>query len=783
MNKLLDFKKFKLLCLSACTFLYSFSTLAEIISAIDVRGNDYIEDEAIKAKMSLKKGSSVNSKAVRKDILEIFEMGYFQDIKFDLQGTKLIVTVEERPRVVEIVYEGSDEFTTEDLAESTGLKLNRVINYNKIKVALEEIRKQYEGKGYYLAEIDYKLEKIEDKKKDVRLKVNIVENERVKVRKVFFLGNKHFSARELKKVMVTTEGHVFSFFTGGGIYRELAFERDISALAFYYADNGFIQAKFPKPRVTLSHDRQYIDIVMQVEEGRQFTLGDVSFEGDDLFTSEDLRAKFDMQKGAIFSAGKLQQQIVKLSDLYGDKGYAYANVVPRTNARPDSNVVDLAIRVDRGQKVYWGEITVKGNFKTHDKVLRREIPFVEGELYSSTKRKKAIEKIRRLGFFGDTVRFIPSSPKGRNDIMNIEIQVEEKPTGTLNISAGYGSATSWLLGAQVSQNNFMGRGWQLGFSMQLNDVSSTFNFSFTDPRVFDTEWLAGFNLYRNSDQVGFNPKTYDLVQTGGSITVGKEIYENLSLAGVYRLDHTEITDPLNPNAFDDPVEPGLFTDPEEDTDYFTSSITSRMTYDTRNNRLDPSGGIYASTSAEFAGLGGRPFQKFNAFFRYYRQLFWGIVYRGRVEWGQVTNFYNDEPVPDAERFSLGGVASLRGYNPNSVGNTRNVKNIRDGETTARNYVIGGKSKFLTNHELEFSLIPDANIRGVLFLDAGNATDELFSSINGQPALLSNYGWGIRWYSPLGPLRFEWGVPMVGVPDRDGNLVKETKINFVIAPTF
>jgi outer membrane protein insertion porin family len=749
---------------------------AQTLRSIRVEGNKRIETDAILEKMSLKIGDALTRARVASDIRNIFSLGFFEDIRFSEEQGVLTVTVKERPVVTEIVYVGSEEFQEKDLQEASGLKPFNVLNLDKVRLGEEAIVKKYEEKGYYLARAETRVEPIEGRENEVRLKVQITENQKVIVRKIFFMGNKVFPESDLKRVMLTSEGHVFSWATGGGTYRESAFERDLAALAYFYGDKGYIEAKFGKPRVTLSQDRRYIDVILDVNEGEQFYLGEVRFQGDDLFTEEDLRKSFMMKEGDVFSTGTLQQQILALTDKYGDEGYAFANVIPRTAIDPATRKVNLDIQIEKGEKVYWGKIHISGNTKTHDKVIRRELRFKEGELYNATKRKKSLERVLRLGFFGNDVNFLTSSPEGSTNILDLEVRVEEKPSGTLVVQAGYGNAVGFSFGAQISQANLLGRGQQLSFNLNLSSNSDqTFNLQFTDPKINDSEWLAGFDLYVQKNGIGGTYSTYEQRLKGTSVRVGREIYEDLNLFASYKFEHYRLQNPINPN---------IFTNPALDMEANISSITSILALDRRNNRLDPSDGYYLSASSEFAGLGGRVFQKFNLAARYYQKVWAGLVYRTNLEYGVLTNFITDETVPDAERFVLGGVSSLRGYPSASVGPTKLLINTRDKKAdgsllnpNAFNYTFGGTQKLLYINELETPLIPDANIRLAFFLDIGNAWD---GNNMGSPSLLSNYGWGIRWYSPLGPLRFEWGYPLTTTPSKPD---KGVEFHFIIAPTF
>ncbi len=746
------------------------------IEKISVEGTHRIEKDAILEKMSLQVGSLVSKDLIRENIKSIFSLGFFEDVRFfEREAGHLIVQVRERPVVIKISFEGQSEFDVKDLEEAISFKSFNVLNLTKIRQSALDIAKKYEEKGFYLAKADYEIITNPERSSEVEVKFRITENEAVRVRKVFFKGNEKFTSSELKQTMITTEGHIFSFMTQGGTYREQAFERDLAVLAYFYGNEGYIQAKFAKPRVTLSQDRRYIDIFIDVDEGQKFVLGQVRFQGDTLFTPEDLRNSFQFKESDTFSTGKLQEEILRVTDKFGDEGYAFANVIPRPLIREGTNIVDLAIDLERGEKVYWGKITITGNSKTHDKVIRRELPFVEGELYNATKRKRGVEKVRRLGFFGNEVNFLTATPTGKTDIIDLEIKVTEKPTGSLNLSAGYGSGVGFTLRGQVSQANLFGRGQFLAVTLTYEKASRQFDLQFTDPKAFDTQWLMGTDLYYQTSSVGgtgYN-RTYDQELGGAAFRFGRELTEDTMLFGTYKLARSQILRPISDRLFQDPGS-------ESDRDYMVSSLTGSLSYDSRNNRLDPFDGEYASISGEFAGLGGRVFQKFALMARMYRRPIWKFTFRTNIEFGFLTNFMTDALVPLTERYVM-GYYSLRGYPLSSVGPAIDVIPTRDDVPAeariSRNYVVGGTKKLLMTQEIEFPIIPEADIRGVLFFDAGNSWDNLSER---SPALLTNYGWGFRWYSPLGPLRIEFGYPLSTVP---GKTSRSPEFIFAIQPPF
>lgn len=745
----------------------------ETFQEIEVRGSNRIERSAVIEKMSLRPGMALTPEAVRRDIQNIFALGYFKDVELDLEGKKLIVKLQERPYVSKIDYVGSSEFETKDLEEATKLKNFRVLSFAEVQTGIRALQKKYEDKGYYLAQIRFQVIPVRKDSSEVHLLFEIQENEQVRIRKIYMLGNKKITTSELKQALYTSEGHMFSWATGSGTFRDDFFERDVNALAMYYGNEGYIEAKITKPRVTLSQDRRYIDVLVDIGEGEQFFLENVEFTGDVIFKEDKLREALDMKDGEVFSTGKLQEGLLKLGDLYGDEGYAFANVIPRPQIKSSERKVSLTIDIQKGEKIYWGEIKIAGNLKTHDKVLRRELKFTEGELTHSTRRKKSLANLQRLGFFDEDIKFLTTTRKDQPNVMDLEVRVKEKPTGTLNLQAGYGNDAGFNVVAGVTQGNLFGRGQDISFQASWASTKAmNFDLSFTDPKIFDSDWLFGTNVFWSRRRVGpSSDKDYTYFQDmkGASIRLGQEIAEHWALSGKYRLSQTLLTEPITPL---------IFTRPE-DSKTLISSVGADLIFDSRNNRLDPTGGWYFSAGIEAAGLGGRVFQKFDTSLRFYQRLFWKLVLRSRIEYGYLGNVFDRDNVPDSERYILGGVTSLRGYDGSSVGTSKVLQATRAGSSGLTDtYVIGGTQKILGNIELEFPLIPEANIRAVTFFDIGNAWDGDIRHEN--PAVLANYGWGVRWYSPMGPLRFEWGFPLV---NNAKNHRGASNFQFMIAPTF
>ncbi|WP_413578263.1 outer membrane protein assembly factor BamA [Bdellovibrio sp. HCB290] len=749
------------------------------IKSIEVSGNRKIEKDAILSKITTKVGDEYKAESVRADVQALFGLGYFNNIEVNRQvsGKEAVLTYQvlEKPSIAEITYEGNTEIKSEDIADATGIKAYQLLNMSKVKEAIEKVQKLYEDKGFFLARVEAEVQDV-TKDETVRLVFKIRENDKVKVRKITFLGAKHISETELKSKMFTQEGGFFSGMSGSGQYKQEAFDRDAQIVRFMYFNQGYVQAKIDRPQITVTPDKKNIYITFNVEEGEQYSVGDVDFAGDILFPKEELYEAIKIDENGVFSFEVLQKDISELTAKYGDLGYAFANVIPRTRANDKERKMDLVFEFDKGQKVYFGKINVVGNSKTRDKVVRRELKVREGELYNETRRRQSMEGIQRLGFFED-VNFKTSVDPEKTDVMNVDIIVKERNTGQIQLGAGYGTSQGFTLQGSVQQTNFLGKGQNLGASLNLSGTGSFYNLSFTEPYFNDTEWLLGGDVYQSMNTGRMD---YDENHTGASVRMGRPIAEFTRGFLRAKYDKSDLKERRNADGT-------LITDtdlfPLDSASGETISLTGTLEYDTRNDRFSPTKGMFASASYEYAGFGQLKYNRASTKFNFFRNLFWDVTWRNNLQYARIDGLDGQE-VPFNELYLLGGPYSLRGFRSYRVGKmkfSQKIYNesIADGMTAQQANIeamrfYGGTQQALFQTELQFPLVKDAGIFGAAFFDIGSADDVLNSD-----TLFSDMGLGIRWYSPIGVLRFEWGFPL----NRDPNYHDASVFEFSIGPSF
>lgn len=755
------------------------------ISDIQIQGLKKIEKDAVLVKLNSKIGQVFSAESVKQDIQNIYAMTFFTQVEvyksLSSQGLVLTYKIVEKPTVAEIVFEGHSEIKSEDLETQSGLKAFEVVNQDKIQSAIDKLLKFYEEKGFYLVKIESVIEDVVPGE-TVRLKFVITENDKVKVKKMTFIGNKTLLDNQLKERLFTKEAGFFSGLSSSGSFKQEAFDQDLQVLKYLYWNQGFLQVKIDRPLVTVTPDKKSIYITYHIEEGEQYQVGDVDFAGDLLFSKAELFEAIKIKDNGIFSVEVMRKDITDLQAKYGDLGYAFANVIPRYNFRDSDRKVDLVFEFERGNKVYFGDIIVTGNSKTRDKVLRRELKIEEGELYHETRKRQSQENIQRLGFF-EEVNFKTSTPPEQPDQLNIEIVVKERNTGQIQLTAAYGNTQGFSLGGSIQQNNFRGLGQSLEARIDASRNRQDYKLALTDPYFLDTRWSSGFDLFYIENKQRIN---YDIRKAGGNIRFGHPVYNDYTRAYLrYRLDKTDLFENEN-------TDPLIF--PLETARGVTSAIQATLEYDTRNDRFSPSKGIFTDISYERTGFGGDlKYQEFSTRFRFFHNLFWDVVWRNNLSYSNIQPLEKGGEVPFSETYQLGGPYTLRGFGTSSVGkrvfsqlrfdrslvndpnNPFFRPNLTDEERRKfASLIVGGTKQILFQTELQFPLIKEAGLSGVGFYDIGQAEDDITST-----KFLSDIGIGFRWASPLGILRFEWGWPLQTDEFNDDSV----NFEFSIGPPF
>lgn len=715
---------------------------ARIIREVRIEGTHRVDPDAVRMILSSRTGQVFSPEVLREEVKKIFALGYFDEAWVEEEeipeGVILIFRVKERPWVREVSIEGKKKISEEKIKEVISVKPRQPLNIWAVEEDVKKIEKRYREEGYYHAQIQSRIVPVSEG--EVKVVYQIQERRKVVVRKISFSGNAAFSPEELVTVMESQEYGAFSWLTGKGAFNREALDLDLERLRAHYLDWGYIQAKIAGPFLLFGPERDWVEIHFDMEEGEQFWVGQVGLQGESPLTQDEIMPLLKTKEGKIFSRSRLSEDIYLVTEKYADIGYALTSVEPLSQVDFEKRKVNINLSVDKGELVYVDQIRIQGNTKTRDKVIRRELRLREGQLFSGTDLRESRRRVYALGFFEDVN--INTEPVGR-DRMALAISVKERPTGSASAGIGYSSVDRLVGTAQLSFGNLMGRGQRLRFITEFGSRRQTFDLGFEDPYFLDTDWSLGANLNNTTRDY----TDYSQTDRGGSIQTGYLVSENTRVNLSYRYDDVTLTN-LKESV------PWFFIGGS------TSSMTLGVSRDTRDHPWDPTRGNLESASVEQAGLawgGESEFYKFSLLGRIHFPLLLGssLMLNGRVAYGQG---FSGKPLPFAERYFVGGLNSVRGFDYRTLGPEVEVPNIySDPASYSTQMVWGGNKMVVLNAELMIPLIKEAGIKGLVFFDAGNAYDESEQFFS-RP-LRMGYGFGFRWFSPIGPLRFEWGYPI------------------------
>ncbi len=701
----------------------------EKIVRITILGNQKVTEDVIRSHIKSKESEPLSIPQLRMDLKSIYETGLFTDIIIDLRdvegGKEVIFVVVEKPSIRDILISGNVKIEASKIREKIDIAPGAILNMEKLKETADKIEELYSSKAYYRAEVNHRVHYLDENQVDVEFIIE--EGKKGYVKKVRFHGNKHFWARTLRKRMKTKKKGWFWYVTKRGVLDEDILNADIQSLQALYFDDGYIQVKIDKPKITISEDGKRIYIDITIQEGEQFRLGEIDFRGDILTSEKDLRKRLTLERGKVYSTSVLQRDILRITDVYADKGYAFVDIVPLTSVDPEKRLVALTFDIRKGEKVYFEQINISGNTKTRDKVIRRELKAGEGDLFSATALKLGRQRLKTTGYFKE-VGFTTS--KGSSpDKINVDIKVEEAPTGSISFGAGYSTLEGVVGTGQVSEKNLFGLGYKGNLSAALGGETQRFKLGFTDPWLLGFPVTAGLNVYYDELEY-FN--TYDSRVAGANVQVGKYLTDYISASLVGRAERVEI---FNVSQF-----ASTYIKEQEGT-RDTISLGLGFGRDTRDDYYAPTKGSKHSLSIENAGwvLGGD-----NTFFKAIGDTDWYfplplktvLHLRGRA--GFVEG-YDGKDVPIYERFFVGGINTIRGF-----------KYGEAGPEDVFGEIIGAERMVIFNSELIFPLSRELGLRAAVFYDGGAGWNEKFDKWR------HSVGVGIRWLSPAGPIRIDWG---------------------------
>jgi outer membrane protein insertion porin family len=784
------------------------------IEKIEISGNRRVAQEDVVTYLREKKGMPFSTSLLTSDVRALWDSTFFDDIEVDLtrsdRGVALRFLVRERPNIKSIEYDGNEEIDDDKLNESVELKPNTILSVPAVRRSVQKIKDAYAEKGFFLADCEFVIEPQRDNEVVVRFKIK--EHQPVTVRRVTFIGNYTIPDEELRDQMQTGAGGILSFGSGGP-YRQDVFERDILLLNALYYDKGFMNVQIGTPRVMLTPDREGIDITVAIHEGprykiRQLRVYERDADGNEVEPiggRKALRLLVRAKSGDYFNRAELMKDLLAVRTLYRDNGFANVEADPDMQLDAGHNEVDIVIPIRRGPAVSVERIEIKGNSKTRDRVVRREMEIEEGQIFSETKLENSKKRITALGYF-DHVD-VSTEQGSAPDKMIINFEVGERPTGTFQVGAGFSSVENFIVTAQVQQANLFGNGQSLALQAQVSGLRQLISVRFFEPYFFGTNWNSSAEIF---DQLYIFPD-FARRSLGGSMTFGYGLIQPYLRLGVTLKAESDKVDTTatqtvfgstssNYSVFQRLPLANLFNDGR------TISVQPTITFDRRDNRLFPSSGVFLQASTEFANsaLGSQiEYLRHSFTGRFYLPLGLntgqpgsGFVLKMNTNIGLITS-PSSQGVPIFARYFLGGILDVRGYQLRTIGPRLPLNQSLNvnAPPIANGADIGGNLQAYMNLELEFPIIDKVGIRGVLFYDMGNAwnTEDQFCKTTPAPQfdrvinpcfsassltyLRTSVGFGVRWFSPLGPLRFEWGFPLEPLPYEDHSVFEFTIGNF------
>lgn len=725
--------------------------LVDKIYRIDIAGNRKIGADAIRQKLRSKPGAILNKEDVSDDIKAIFKMGFFADVRADIRtdekGKILTFTVVEKGLISEIRIIGNKKLNKDDITGAMSVKARQSVNQDKIKEDIQKIKGLYETKGYYNAQITHRIEP--DGPKDFVVILDIKENERIYIRSITFEGNEAFTNKELVNMMSTTKRTLLGFITDTGILQPAQLRQDVQKLTSFYYNNGFVNAQIGEP--VIERDAKGIYIKIAVMEGRRFKFGKVEISGDTLLKPrEELMADLKTKTGDYYSREMILKDIETITTAANDEGYAQADVTPNISSHEKEQSLDVNFHLEKGNPIYIARIGISGNTITRDKVIRRKLLLAEGDLYSSSKLKASYEGLNYLNYFEEVDI---QAEKAQGDTMDLNIRVKEKNTGMFMIGAGYSAVDQAVIMAQISQQNFLGYGQEVSLKASLGSKTNNYELSFTEPWLFDMPLWSRADLWKYDKEYD----NYKLDTAGGGLTLGHHLFEKVTGYLGYRLsvDNIRIK---NDYLISEYIR-------QEEGQRITSSMTATLVRDTTNDMIFPSKGTKTSVSVQHAGI---PFGGDSEFTRYSGSVAWFYTIYGEFVFGAKGRIgylqsNRGKSLPIYERYVLGGINSLRGLRyigPEDelvLRRKYSDTGVFEGYEVIKNPVgtsdvIGGTSMLTGSLEIVFPLIKDAGMKGVVFYDTGNTWNGRYRPDD----LRHTVGTGIRWQSPIGPLRLEYG---------------------------
>ncbi|MBN9565541.1 MAG: outer membrane protein assembly factor BamA [Alphaproteobacteria bacterium] len=717
-----------------CLMAWSVDAFSAQVTGIKVNGNQRIGNDSILYHLGLKIGDEIDDIKLNTGLKALFDTNLFADVKIRNDHNLVTVDVIENPIINRVVFEGNRRINDDALKSEVYMKPRDVFTKSRVQADTLRILSLYRRQGRFAATVEPKIIKLEQNRVDLVFEIN--ESKLTGVKKILFVGNQKFSTSKLQSVLRTKETRWYRFLTNDDNYdpERIAFDREL--LRVHYLKNGYVDFKVLSSIAELATDKSGFFITFTIEEGTRYRVGEVKINCQLKNIDEKaLKHLLELKTRDWYDGGLVEKSMDKITDYLGDMGYAFVNVKPDFKKNPEEKTVDITFDVTEGARVYIGQIDIHGNLATYDKVVRREFRLYEGDAYNTSKLRRSEQRLQNLNFFS-TVN-VEKEQGDAPDKVNLKVNVKEKSTGEISVAGGVTSIEGMIGNVRFSENNFMGKGQQLSSDFTISKRTREFDVSFTEPYFLDKNLSAGVDLFKvRYDQTSQNGYIHH--RHGGTTRIGYHITEPL----VHRVWYTVRQDRVS--SFRDDA--SIIIREQQGTRN-TSLVGHELSYDKRDNRIDPTTGYVLSLTNEYAGLGGQTkFLRHNTEGKSYYSLSENVVFTLRAS-GGLMQIVQNQPIKTVDRFFLGG-DSLRGFEYFGV-SPREI---------TRSEAVGGRYYYTGSAEVSFPIgLPnELGIKGSLFADVGSIWKSDYSKdlVNDSSKVRSSVGFGIAWASPLGPIRLD-----------------------------
>ena len=727
-----------------------------VVKDIRVEGIQRTEAGTVFSYLPVRVGETFDDAKATTAIKALYATGFFKDIRLEEENGVLVVLVEERPAISSVDFTGTKEFEKDMLVKALreiGVAETRIFDKASVDRAEQELKRQYLSHGLYGVKITTTVTPIERNR--VTVMFNVDEGEVAKIKGINIIGNKAFSDKQLRELLQLSTSGWFTWYSKADQYSKQKLTGDLETIKSWYLNHGYLEANVESTQVSITPDKRDIYLTLNITEGEKYTVSSVKLEGEMFGREDELKQLILLQPGKTY-VGDLQEQTNKLiSDRLGTFGYAFANVTANPELNREKREVAFTFFVDPGKRAYVRHMNISGNTVTRDEVIRREFRQFESSWYDANRVKLSRDRVDRLGYFKDVKIETPESP-GTSDQVDVNVVVEERPTGNFMIGGAFSQSEKFTFTASISQANFAGSGNTVGIELNTSKYNRTIAFSNTNPYFTDDGVSRAFQLYlRTSRPPALNIGSYTVRQVGGNMTFGVPFSETDTVYFGAGLERTELeTDATSPAIYQQFVRQN--GGPASGVGTATTNaipLTAAWGRDTRDSSVTPTRGRYQRANLEVDAIGDAKYYRMVYEHQWWRPVtrWMTLALRGELDYGKGIG---DSAYPVFKNFYAGGIGSVRGYESSSLG------------VVDPNYydAIGGSKRVIVNAELHFPFPgsgTDRSLRWFTFADGGQVFQE------DAKMRLSEFrysaGIGLSWISPVGPLKLSYAKPLNALP--------------------